>query len=322
MKLTEQELKNLWRQDATRDSAERANCLSDELLLRAGLNELTETERLQITDHVADCSACLDEYRIARATNDWAKDVAVARDWQPIRAVQQVRQRPRRWLSFFDLTGFGYPARAALAAVLLIAAAVSVWTVKLQLENKNLQATLHQQQQEKELVTAKEVSQLQQNAEQLLASNQSLTNENLQLKEELDALAKPQLETPIIDVDPANNTRGIPTAVTRVEVPDATAFFTLILHLSKEPPSSTLLAELRDLRQDKVIWSNQVRKGAAPNLTLLLARRNLPAGKYRVHLSAVSQKRKTPLDQYELEVIYSTASTGQSKPGEIKQGKS
>lgn len=315
MKLTEQELKKLWRQGATRDSAERANCLSDELLLRAGLNELTEAERQQITNHVADCSDCLDEYRIARATNDWAKDAAIVLGWHPVRPVLK---RPRRWLSFFDLTGFGYPARAALAAVLLIAAAVSVWTVKLQLENQNLQAKLHQQQEERTLAAARQANESQQHAEQLLASNQILATENSRLKEELDALSNPQIETPIIDVDPANTTRGNATPATRVEVPNATAFFTLILHLSKEPPSSTLLAELRDLRQDKVIWSNQVRKGAAPNLTLLLARRNIPAGKYRVQLFAVSQKRKTPLDQYELEVIYPAASTGQSKPGEIK----
>lgn len=162
MKLTEQELKNLWQQDATRNSAARANCLSDELLLRAGLNELTEVERQQIAAHVAECSACLDEYRIARATNDWAKSAAVADDWQPVRPVLK---RPNRWLPFFDLTGFGYPARAVLAAVLLIAAAVSVWTVKLRLENQNLQATLHQQQEERTLAAARQAIESQQQTE-------------------------------------------------------------------------------------------------------------------------------------------------------------
>lgn len=315
MKLTEQELKNLWQQDAARDSAARANCLSDELLLRAGLNELTEDERQQITDHVTGCADCLEEYRIARAANDWAKDIGVEHDRQ---SVQPIRLRPGRWRSFFDLTGFGYPAIAALAAALLIVAAVSVWTVKLRLENQTLQAKLNQQQEERNLAAARQANESQQHAEQLLASNQILATENFRLKEELDALSNPQIETPIIDVDAANTTRGEATPATRVEVPNATAFFTLILHLSKEPSSPTLLAELRDLQQNKVIWSSQVRKGAAPNLTLLLARRNIPAGKYRVHLSVVSQKRKTPLDQYELEVIYLGASTGKSKPGEIR----
>lgn len=309
MKLTEQEMIDLWQQNAT-SATRQGDCLTDDLLLRAGLNDLAETERQQIADHLAGCADCTEAYKIARAANVWAQETAV--EYKP-KSAKPVHPRFDRWLPFYDFARFR-PAQAVLAAMLLVAVGAGVWALKLRNENKNLQATLHQQQEEKKLAAAEEVSQLQQNAEQLLASNQSLTNENFRLKEELDALAKPQLETPIIDVDPANNTRGVPTAITRVEVPNAATFFTLILHLSKEPPTSTLFAELRDVQQNKVVWSSQVQKGSAPNLTLLLARRNLPAGKYRVQLSAVSQKRRVPLDHYELEVVYPGGASGQSKP--------
>lgn len=309
MKLTEQDIKNLWQQ-----TAGQGDCLTDDLLLRAGSNDLAETERQQIADHLAGCADCTAAYQIARAANVWAKETAA--EYEP-KSAKPVRPRSDGWLSFFDFARFR-PAQVVLAAVLLVAVGAGAWALKLRNENKTLQATLHQQQEERSLAAAKEVSQLQQNAEQLLASNQSLTNENSRLKEELDALAKPQLETPIIDVDPVNNTRGVPTAITRVEVPSAAAFFTLILHLSKEPPGSTLFAELRDAQQNNVVWSGQVQKGSAPNLTLLLARRNLPAGKYRVQLSAVSGKRRMPLDHYELEIVYPGGTSSQSKPLEPK----
>ena len=314
MKLTEKDLKNLWQDSVTRNAAERDGCLPDELLLRAGMNHLTGTERQQIADHLAGCADCTHAYQIAREANAWANQTAAEYELKPPSPVQLHFDRR---LSFFDFLRFR-PAQAVLAAMFLVALGISVWAVKLRMENRNLQATLRQQQQENEFAAAKERSQLQQNTEQLLASNQSLTNENTKLKEELDALAKPQLETPIIDVDPVNNTRGIPTAMTRVEVPAAAAFFTLLLHLSKEPPTSTLFAELRDLQQNKVVWSGQVQKGSAPNLTLLLVRRNLPAGKYRVQLSAISQKRRVPLDHYEVEVVYPGGASGQSKPLETR----
>ncbi len=313
MKLTEQDIKDLWQQNAA-SATGQSHCLTDDLLLRAGMNDLAENERQQIADHLAGCVDCADAYKIARAANAWAKETAA--EYEP-RSAKPVEPRFDHQPSFFDFLRLR-PAQAAVAAMLLVAVVVGSWALKLRMENQNLQTTLQQQREERNLAAAKEVSQLQQNAEQLLASNQSLTNENARLKEELDALAKPQLETPIIDVDPINNTRGVPTAITRVEVPNAAAFFTLILHLSKEPPSSTLFAELRDVEQNKMVWSSQVQKGSAPNLTLLLARRNLPAGKYRVQLSAVSQKRRVPLDHYEVEVVYPGGASSSPKPLEPK----
>lgn len=302
MKLTEQDIKDLWQQNAA--AARQGDCLTDDLLLRAGSNNLAETERTQIADHLASCADCAGAYQIARAANAWAKEYET-------KPASPIQPRFDRWLSFFDFARFR-PAQAVLAAMLLIAVGAGVWALKLRSENKTLQATLHQQQEERNLAAAKEVSQLQQNAEQLLASNQSLADENSRLKEELDALAKPQLETPIIDVDPASLTRGAAetdNVVTKIQVPASASLFTLILHLPSgqmtgAPRERLLLLELIDRKANDVLWGSQQKHNDSPNLTLTLAKTQYPAGKYRIRISEISGQRKTLIDHYDIQVSY------------------
>lgn len=308
MKLTEQDMKDLWQEGAACDTAKRSGCLTDDLLLRAGMNDLTEIERQQIANHLAGCDDCTDAYRVARAANVWAKETAAG--YEP-KSASPVQPPFDHRLSFFDFLRFR-PAQAVLAAMFLVALGIGVWAIKLRMENQNLQATLRQQHQEKELTTAKEVSQLQQNAEQLLASNQTLTSENSRLKEELDALANPQLETPIIDVDPASLTRGTAetdNAVTKIHVPASANFFTVILHLPSgyttgAPRERLLLVELVDRKTNGVLWSSQQKHNASPNLTLTLAKNKYPAGKYRIRISEISGQRKMVIDHYDIQVSY------------------
>lgn len=297
-------MNELWQQGSARKTALRGDCLSSDLLFRAGLNDLNEAERQQIVEHLIGCADCSEEYRIVRAANDWAKDIGAEHDRQ---SAQPIRPRPSRWRSFFDLTGFGYPARAVLAAVLLIAAAVSVWTVKLRLENQTLQAKLNQQQEERTLAAARQAIESQQQAEQLLASNQTLATENSRLKEELDLLSNPQIETPIIDVDPASLTRGTAepgSAVAKIQVPPTASVFTVILHLPGERPERLLLVELVDRKTNSVLWSGQQKRDKSPNLTLTLAKNKYPAGKYRIRISGLNGQSKTLIDHYDIQVSY------------------
>lgn len=310
MKLTEQDMKKLWQQSDERSNAASGDCLSEDLLLRAGLNELNESERSQIAEHVIGCPDCLEQYRIVRATGDWAKNTAEEFAIQPTTsAIKPTLPRPNGWRSFFEFAGFT-PARAVLAAVLLMAAAVSVWTVKLQLENKNLQAKLHQEQEKRALAAARQANESQQETEQLLASNQSLTAENFRLKENLTALSKPQLETPIIDVDPANLNRGVSESIntaTNIDVPAKASFFTVILHLPGEQAGQFLLIELIDRKTGSTLWSGQQKQTHSPNLTLTLAKNLCPAGKYRIRISSLSGQRKQLIDHYDIQVNYLNA---------------
>jgi hypothetical protein len=305
MKLTDQELKAVWQESTRPAGVLRGDCLSDELLMRAGLNELSEAERQQIASHLMNCADCSQEYGIARAANLWARETA-AEHSSPV--IQPVTVHPDRRLSFWAFAGFK-PLTAAIAAALLIAATIlGFWTARLLSETRNLHAKLSEQQAETNRLATQQATQTQQNTEQFVARNQSLTEENARLAEELNALRKPQLETPIVDVDPASLTRGTAgagkEAVTKIDVPATAALFTIILHLNGEQNYPALLIELIDRKTNKVLWSEQQKRIASPNLTLTLAKSNSPAGSYRIRISGVNGQRKTLLDHYDIQVNY------------------
>jgi hypothetical protein len=66
MKLTEHQTAELYREMTAR--RERGpHCLDDDLLVRAGANDLGARERETVAAHIAGCSDCAREYRIARS---------------------------------------------------------------------------------------------------------------------------------------------------------------------------------------------------------------------------------------------------------------
>lgn len=66
MKLTEHQTAELYREMTAR--RERGpDCLDDDLLVRAGANDLGARERETVAAHIARCSDCAREYRIARS---------------------------------------------------------------------------------------------------------------------------------------------------------------------------------------------------------------------------------------------------------------
>ena len=77
MKLTEQETAALYR-DATARREGGPECLDDEILLRASTNDLNAVERERIAAHIAQCSDCAREYRVARAMRPFAADARLA----------------------------------------------------------------------------------------------------------------------------------------------------------------------------------------------------------------------------------------------------
>lgn len=71
MKLSDDELKSLWQQD-TIAIEKRANCLSSDLLVRAGEDKLSAEERTHVASHLASCADCAEEYQIALSAKEWA----------------------------------------------------------------------------------------------------------------------------------------------------------------------------------------------------------------------------------------------------------
>ncbi|HZS09486.1 MAG TPA: hypothetical protein VFD58_31945 [Blastocatellia bacterium] len=174
----------------------------------------------------------------------------------------------------------------------------------------------------------------QQQTEQALNDKESLVAENARLLAELDDLSKPHVNLPVIELNPASasaapdnqnpagqtgageeqvNAKPAPRAkgsaeakeiVQSVEVPPTATLFTVILRKSLEKPYPNYLLELLDRKSNKVIWSGQQKKPAETNLSLTLARRNYPAGKYRIRLSGLNGKKKEAADTWDVQVHY------------------
>jgi hypothetical protein len=200
------------------------------------------------------------------------------------------------------------PQSLTLVAVLLLATCgLSGWLYVLSRQQQSLQAQLRLERAETVRVSVlqEQLTQLQQ---QNQASQATLAAENTRLTQELAALTQPQLEVPIIDVDPASLTRSSGAtnreAVAKIDVPATASLFTVILHLPGERKEAALLVELMERKSNQVLWHEQQNKTSAPNITLTLAKQRYPAGLYRIRVSAVNGARKTLLDHYDIQVNY------------------
>ena len=78
MKVTENEAAELYRQMTARGRQRGAECLDDELLLRASSNDLRPRDRERVAAHIAGCSDCAREYRAARAMRPFHADARAA----------------------------------------------------------------------------------------------------------------------------------------------------------------------------------------------------------------------------------------------------
>lgn len=77
MKLTDQETAALFREATARDPR-GGQCLDEQLLLRAAENDLAPAERERVAAHIAECSDCASEYRVARAMRPFGADARAA----------------------------------------------------------------------------------------------------------------------------------------------------------------------------------------------------------------------------------------------------
>ena len=98
MRLTEEKLKEILRQQPARSTPRKAECLAEDQFMRAALGEISSEERRALARHLITCADCTEEYRALRSLKTWAEEsqqalAASARsshrsDASPIRLVQ------------------------------------------------------------------------------------------------------------------------------------------------------------------------------------------------------------------------------------------
>ena len=325
MKLSEDELKSLWHQDTTPAADNRNGCLSADLLVRAGERKLGAAERALVAKHIAQCAHCAEDYRIALSINEWAAQSADQyASLFPARMVPTTP--PPNWRSRLTgqlkgLPSFSPLAMAMTTASLLLALALGVWLLTLRQQNRVLVAQLDQQRNEAaaneplrtriEELERRQSELSAQSAGQPSAEQDALKAENERLKRELYELSQPQLDPPQIDVDPHGETRAASgsgkDAITTFTIPPSASFFTIHLPGAGSKPSPTYLIELVDAKTNKVVWSGQRRQNKETTFTLTLARRGLPAGRYRIRVSGLNGRQRELIYTYDIRVNYTTS---------------
>jgi len=324
MKLTEAQLKEIWQGQTARATSRQAECLTEEQFERAVTGEMSSQERAQMAKHLAACSDCVEEYRILRSLRPLAEEAesilassAAPGIGQNVRAVERAGGRPAGlWPRFAALIS---PARLAAASVtlILISMALGLWLVLLRQGNVREIARLNQEltERDKALASVREsLDETRQRLEETIRRSEQekpggdskrLEDEIAQLRQAVTDLSRPQIDVPIVDLDPSSPTRGnTPGSAAKIETPPTANFITLILNITGQQTHSTYAVEIFD-SNGKQVWSGKrLRKGSDHRVNLTLARRMFPAGRYMIKLYGQLDGQQEAVADYPVLISY------------------
>jgi hypothetical protein len=284
MSVSDDDLRAIWQQGATDVSFDRSGCLTDVEWASLLSKEADDQERARAAEHIGACATCADEYRLLLPLQSWTAEVEEA--LSPADAVH--RARTSDWRGWFAL-----PRRAfalAAAALLLITQGVPVYLlVKSRQQNSQLEAQLAQ---DKTALSSTQTS-LATLQKQLQRRPPMQTAEQLTTQQpRVSQLSTPQLDIPIIDLDPrdTNSVRGS-TRPQIVTIDAQTSLVTLILNFSPLASRSTLEVEVTDQSGSARWVGRTARDRSAASLTLALPTHDYAAGRYDIRVFDVTRGR-------------------------------
>jgi len=203
MTIDDGDLQNVYQRATRRAGSE---CPTEESLMKAATNKLSSKERDAVAQHVASCSDCARDFRIARSLAPWAAE-----------ASKNAREEERN-LS---------PLAIALTVAIAVSIPLIVWMV---LARTGASRTIDR--------LYAEIARREQEI-------RALRTTSLAMRTRLDQQLVPEIGMPIVDLDADNAPAlGFPApGVKTIEVPRTTRSITLIMHL---PFPHARSLELRD----------------------------------------------------------------------------
>jgi hypothetical protein len=230
------------------------------MLGRIAAGEGDRGDRQQVADHLATCSSCSEEYRVAASLESWARQAAQDLGDTPRTAPLGIRLGQAR---------FGFAA-AAIGAV-GVAAAV-LWALSLRADNTRLSNALREQ--ADSVRTARtEVGALRE------AQAKELTG----LQARLDEALAPALNAPIVDLAPRDAFRG-PSSDQLPRVPTGARLVTFVITPPSEPASANHELEIVSESGTARWRGSGLRPNAERTFTVTVPRALLPSGLSRLRL--------------------------------------
>ncbi len=327
MKLTEAQLKDIWQRQTARATPRQGECLNEESFERAVTGEMSSQERAQVADHLSTCSDCVEEYRILRSLKPLvaqadailtASTAQVATEIRPnLRAVERTDIRPVSIWRRAVLLASPRRAAFAVAALVVISLALAIWLVLSRQGTDREIAQLNRELADRDRALASVRESLEETRQRLEetirrseqeksgAGSKRYEDEIAQLRQSISELSRPQIDVPIVDLDPSNVTRGNRTGdATKIEPPPTANFFTLILNIAGQPSASTYAVEIVD-SDGKQIWRGQrLRVGSDHSVNLTLPRRMIPSGRYLIKLYGLRGANRQHVADYPVLIEY------------------
>lgn len=268
MRVTENQLASLLRGDRR---ADRAGCVDAPMLARFAAGALPHAERMAVLDHVAVCGDCAEEVRLLAPLEEWS-------GLETARAAAAGVRAPL----------FGTAAVWALAAsIALPLLIVVVWQRS---EIGELQRALDR---------APVVVAGRRNPE---PARPDLAPRVAALEAEIRDLAQPQLNPPIVDLEP-DVLRG-EAASNVITVPRGARFFNVILTAAGDATWPGYALEIRD-RAGATVWRGSgLRRSEFGTFAAALPSSMLPAGRYELRILGVRGAREELLQRHSIDIRY------------------
>lgn len=260
-------------------------CLSAEVLARVAAGEASRAERRATVDHLATCSLCSDEYRVAATLAGWSRS-ASSQDLLVDRRRSSAPSRRSPSLRTHPLA-----LAATFAAMLGLTAALIVWSLSLREENTRLTA------EQQESPAAESSSRVAESGPRLEAQAAEIA----QLHARLEEAMSPALNVPIVDLMPRDRLRG-PSSPVVVRVPAASRVVTFVITTASDPAPRDHELEIIG-PSNEVLWRGSgLRPNAEGTFTATIPRSLLPSGTSRLRLSIAQNGGRRTVSEYDVRV--------------------
>jgi hypothetical protein len=173
---------------------------------------------------------------------------------------------------------------AIAASLLIVSVALSIWILSLRRQNERLVAEIDMRDQA-----------IRATRDQLSESATQIS----QLHRDVDAFSQPQLNAPVIDLDPNDSVRGASTGTSRtVRIPGKANVFTLILNVAGQPSFPEYSLDILGTGRVSV-WSGRgLLKSAFGTFTVVIPRRLLTSSQYQFMLYGLRGNRRQLIEDY------------------------
>lgn len=281
LRLTEDELADLYREQTARSAGEREDCLEASVLAQLARGESDDSQRDEATDHLLSCRDCAEETRLLMRLE---REAEARQDELPgIVPPATGRSTPSSRVRAFALA----------ASLILPLVGVTLWQWR---EIAGLRDRL-----DRPPTVAGKRSEQQPPAQEA-SESPDLAPRVAALEEEIERLSRPQLNPAIIDLEPDLMRGGSDTQVIRVSA-DA-SLLNLILSTANVADHPAYALEIRDAT-GRVLWYGAgLRRSPYDTFVVALPARLFPGGRYAIRVLGIRGKRETLLQQYDVDILY------------------